>query len=75
MLRGIQTRGEEIGNAEAAMTLNDLMKTTGYGEVKQPQSNERAADHNRRLNEVGPDDGFDSTQRCIDGRQNDDGNR
>ena len=43
--------------------------------VKQADRNERAADHDRGLNEVRPDDGFDAAERGVNGRQNDNGNR
>ena len=71
----IEARGQEIGNAESAVARNDFVPAAGNRRVKQAERNQRAADHDRGLNEVRPDDGFDAAECRVDSGQNDDGNR
>ena len=50
------------------------MPAAGNREVKQTERDQRAADHDRSLNEIGPNDGLDSAERGVDRSQNDDDN-
>ncbi len=61
--------------AKPAVALHDFVPAAGNGRVKQAERNQRAADHDRSLNEIGPDDGLDSAERRVNGGQNDDGDR
>ena len=63
----------EIWNA--AVALHDLVPAAGNGGVKQTERDQRAANHDRGLDQIGPDHRFDATERRVDGGQNDNGNR
>ena len=69
----IETGGDEIGKMKTAVTLHDFVPAAGNREVKQPERDERAADHDRSLDQIGPDDRLDSAERRVNRGQNDDG--
>ena len=47
------------------VALHDLVPAAWDGRVQQTEGDQRAADHKGSLDDVCPDDGFDSTQRCV----------
>ena len=57
---------------ETAVALHDLVPAAGNREVEQTERDECAADHDRGLDDIGPDDGLDSAERGVDRGQNDD---
>ena len=71
--RGIETGGDEIRQMKSALELGDLMEPAGNGRVKQTERDERAPDHDRSLNQIGPDDGLDSAERGVNRGENDNG--
>ena len=70
----IETGGNQIRNLEWAVAFHDFVPTAWNSGVKQAKRDERASNHNRSLDEIGPDDGLDSTERGVNRRENDDGN-
>ena len=67
----IETSGERCREDENRRGVrDDLVPAAGNREVKQAERDQRAADHDRSLNEICPDDGFDSTKRGVDRGQN-----
>ena len=68
----IETGGNKIGRVESAVPFNDFVPAAGNGRVEQTERDERAADHDRSLDEISPDDGFDSAERGVDRGQDDD---
>ena len=58
---------------KCAVALHDLVPAAWDGEVKQCKRNQRAPNHDRGLNQIGPDDSLDTTKRRVDGGQNDNG--
>lgn len=71
----IETGGNEIRNMKIAAALHDFVPAAGNRGVKQAKRDQRAPDHNRRLNQIGPNDGLDSTERGVDRGENDDCDR
>ncbi len=57
------------------MALHDFVPAAWNGGVKQAERNQRAPNHDRGLNQIGPDDSLDPTERRVDGGQNDNDNR
>jgi hypothetical protein len=60
---------------EAAVALHDFVPATRNLRVKQTDRDQRAANHDRGLDEIGPDHRFDAAESRVDGGQNDNGNR
>ena len=52
-----------------AVTLNDFVPAARNRKIKQTDSGQCAADHDRRLNDVRPDDRLNSAERCVDRSQ------
>src|SRR3981081_1411868 len=75
MFGGIEAGCDEIGNLEWAMAFNNFVPTAGDGRVKQPERDQCAPNHDRGLNQIGPDNGLDPAKRGVNGRENDDGDR
>ncbi len=74
IFRRIETGRDEIRQMKSAVALDDFVPAAGNREVKQTERDQRTADHDRGLNEIGPNDGLDSAERGVDRSQNHDDN-
>ena len=71
--RRIEAGGDEIVQMKSAVALARFRASRREWRNRAiPTRDERAADHDRGLNEIGPDDGFDPAKRGVDRCQNDD---
>src|SRR5207244_10890168 len=74
MFSRIKTGCDEIRNLEWAVALNDFVSAAWDCEVKQSKRDQCAGNHDRSLNQIGPDDSLDATERGVNSRENDNGN-
>src|SRR4051812_12830557 len=75
MSGGIETRRDDIRKLEWTAAFHDFMPAAGNSRVKQTERDQGTPNHDRGLNQIGPDDGLDSTEGSVNGGENNDGNR
>ena len=57
------------------MALHNFVPAARNRRIKQTKRDECATNHNRGLDQIGPDDGLDAAERGVNRRENDDDNR
>ena len=66
MFRRIKSSSEKIRDPETAVAPDDFVPATRDLRVKQTDRGQRAANHDRGLDEIGPDHRFDAAERRVD---------
>jgi hypothetical protein len=57
------------------VALHNFVPAARNGRVEQAERDQRASNHDRSLNQIGPNDRLNPTESCVNGREYDDRNR